>query len=156
MTTTVADFRTKFPAFANTTTYPDAAIQFWLDLSVNLMDAGRWGNLFDFGSYLFAAHNLSLEMLSTRDGGRGAQPGAIQGAQTAGSVDKVSWSRDAASAMLPGAGHWNLTTYGLRFKQLVNIVGAGGVYVGAPSAQEVNMSQGGWAGIWQSNYPNPS
>ncbi len=156
MAANVDGFRAAFPAFADSNVYPQLSVQFWLDLSAKLMDAGRWGNLLDTGAYLFSAHNLSLEMLSTRDGGRGAQPGAIQGPQTAGSVDKVSWSRDASGAMLPDAGHWNLTTYGLRYLQLVRIVGAGGVYVGAPSVAEIAASQGAWYGPWQYNVPNPS
>ena len=143
MTVTVASFRAAFPAFTDTTLYPDPQVQLYLDLSVNLMDQIRWGNLLDYGTQLFVAHNLALEAPSTADAAAGGLPGQIKGSVTSGSVDKVSYSRDVSSAMLPNAGHWNLTSYGLRFKQLINMIGAGPIQVGGLDPM-VNVSA--WQG----------
>lgn len=150
----ITTFRGRFPEFSDTSKYPDAQVQFYLDLSQMLMAADRWQNLLPFGAFLFTAHNLTLEAVAVRDSARGSIPGAIMGAQTAGSVDKVSWSRDASAAMNPGAGHWNLSTYGLRYRQLVMMVGAGPVYVGAPTTLELSQTPFAWPGPY--SMPNPS
>lgn len=132
MAVTPATFRQAFPAFASATIYPDAQIQFWIDLGNKLQSAERWGNLFDTGIQLFTAHNLVLEYQSNKAGALGQKPGQIEGAVTSGSVDKVSYSRDAASAMEDKAGHWNLSVYGLRYIRLARQLGAGPIQVGVP------------------------
>jgi len=144
MTVTVASFRAAFPEFGGptTTTYPDPEVQFWLDLSSNLLDAGRWGSLFDYGQQLFVAHNLSMSFNSKTDVAGGQAPGQVKGAVTSASVDKVSYSRDASSVMLPDAGHWNLSTYGLRYRQLVKMIGAGPIQVGMGDTVSVSAWQG--------------
>jgi len=144
MTVTVSGFRAAFPEFdgPNTNNYPDAEIQFWLDLSGNLFDQGRWGSLLDFGTQLFMAHNLALGFMAKAAAASGQQPGQVTGAVTSASVDKVSYSRDASSVMLTDAGHWNLTTYGLRYKQLVRMIGAGPVQVGTSLSDNVSAWQG--------------
>ena len=139
-------FRGNFPAFSNMTTYPDPVINFWFGLSVILFDQGRWGALFDYGSQLFVAHNLSLEFNSNKAGKLGQNPGFVIGPVTAGTVDKVSYSRDPSSAMDPKNGHWNLSIYGLRYIRLVNMVGAGPVHLGAPLGADANFYDGAWPG----------
>jgi len=154
MTITVSDFRTNFSEFADVTVYPDPEVNFYLSLAYLLNDANRWGTTLDYGVQLFVAHNLAIEYDARRAGAAGRNPGAIVGTQTAGSVDKVSWSRDASAMMETGAGHWNLTTYGLRYIRLARMMGAGPVYVGAPSIQELMLSNVAWPGPYP--YPNPS
>ncbi|WP_332116069.1 DUF4054 domain-containing protein [Azorhizobium caulinodans] len=127
MTVTVSSFRTDFPAFANTTTYPDAAVTFWLNLSANLLSVDKWGNLFDYGTELFIAHNLVLEAQANKASAAGGVPGVASGLTSSEAVDKVSVSYDTASAAVEGAGNWNLTTYGQRYIQLARLVGAGGL-----------------------------
>lgn len=143
MTVTVATFRATFPPFASDTTYTDPSVQFWLDLSAKLLDAERWGDLYDYGQQLFIAHNLTLEFSSNANASAGQRPGQVEGAVTSASVDKVSYGRDAASIMLPDAGHWNLSTYGIRYKQLVRMVGAGPIQVGADTPVSVSAA---WPG----------
>lgn len=127
----VAGFRDAFPAFSDELLYQSEQVGFWFDLAAQMMDAARWGSLYEYGARLFVAHNLSLDGSSA--GGAGGQaPGAVQGAVTSASVDKVSYSRDPGSAMDPKNGHWNLSTFGLRYVALVRIVGAGPVQAGAP------------------------
>lgn len=144
---TPAAFRDQFPVFTSTTTYPDPEIQFWIDLAIKLHSAERWGDLLDYGISLFVAHNLSLEFSSNAAAAAGQAPGQVVGALSSASVDKVSYSRDASSAMDPKNGHWNLTTYGLRWVRLVRMVGAGPVQIGVPTAAEGQLSNGYWPGV---------
>jgi hypothetical protein len=130
MTVTAASFRTAFPAFANTATYPDAQIDFWIALALLMHNAERWGNLLDYGVMYFVAHNLTLEFNANRAATLGQNPGPVLGAVTSGSVDGSSYSRDPGQAMDPNNGHWNLSVYGLRWKEMQRLVGAGPVQVG--------------------------
>lgn len=150
MAVTVASFRAAFPVFVQAT-YPDPQVQFWLDLGAKLVGP-RWFTLGDYGVMLFAAHNLSMDTVLSASAGQA--PGQVLGPMTGAHVDKVGYTRDGGAALLPGAGHWNLSTYGLRFKQMVRMVGAGPVQVGAPSGG--NCNAGAWPGPWQYNFPNPS
>jgi len=142
MTVTVVSFRAAFPEFTDAPTYPQPEIQFWLDLSAKLLNSDRWGELLDFGAQLFVAHNLCLQAASKTGAAGGGLPGQVVGPTTSASVDKVSYSRDASSAMDPANGHWNLSTYGLRYKQLLSMIGAGPIQVGAPTAED------GFYGAW--------
>lgn len=137
MTVTVASFRLAFPEFGSATTYPDASIDFWVGLSAILLNPERWGSALDYGIQLFMAHNLALGF--NNSGGGSQAPGQITGPTTSASVDKVSYSRDPSSAMDPKNGHWNLTTYGLRYIRLVMMMGAGPIQVGAPNPMEVQQ-----------------
>lgn len=148
MTVTVASFRVAFPAFSSLNTYPDGQVQFWLDLAVNLHNVERWGNLLDAGLQLYTAHQLSVEFQSNKGAATGQGPGAVVGPTTGASVGKVSYARDAASALNPLDGHWNLSSYGLRWKQLSGLVGAGPIQVGTPTDSEMRGAYG-WPGpIW--------
>ena len=146
MTVTVASFRAAFPEFAQTSTtaYPDTEVGFWLGLSANLLDPGRWGAMLDYGTMLFMAHNLAIGFKSKADAASGQQAGQVTGALTAASVDKVSYGRDASAMMVTDAGHWNMTTYGIRYIQLVKMVGAGPIQVGLPGCGEGPV--GAWYG----------
>jgi hypothetical protein len=139
-----AGVRNRSAAFKNSTTYPPASIQFWLDLAAKLHSPQRWATLIDFGIQLFVAHNLCLEFDSERAARTGQSPGAINGPVTNGSVDKVSYTRDLQGVMDPAAGHWNLTSYGLRYTRMVRMVGAGPVQVGAGAGC---IGTGAWPGV---------
>jgi hypothetical protein len=41
----------------------------------------------------------------------------------------VTQAYDTTAGIVPEAGHWNLTTYGMRFIQLVLMFGAGPIQV---------------------------
>lgn len=144
MAVTPTSFREAFPAFSSTALFPDAQINIWLTFAVPLHNADRYGNLLDLAVQLFVAHNLVLERQSAAASAMGQAPGVIVGAQTSGSVDKVSWSRDGSAAMDPKNGHWNLSSYGMRWVQLVQIVGAGAVQLGVPSPEDPSV--GAWPG----------
>lgn len=145
MTVTVASFRAAFPPFT-IAAFPTAEVQFWLDLGANLLSAERWGNVYDFGLQLFVAHNLSLGAMALLGGASGA-PGAVTGPVTSASVDKVSYSRNPGAAMDPKNGHWNLTTYGLRWIRLAQMFGAGPIQVGVPAGATNDYYPGAWPGV---------
>lgn len=147
MTVNAASFRATFPDFTDATKFPDPEVDFWLGLGLLLLSAGRWGNLLDYGLQLFVAHNLSLQATSSKASAGGQSPGQIQGPLTSASVDKVSYSRDPGSAMDPANGHWNLSTYGLRYIRLVNMVGAGPLQVGVPLYDNSQNGGAGWPGV---------
>jgi hypothetical protein len=124
---TPSDIRQIFPEFTNAADYPDAQIQFWIDLAYKMMSLDRWDDLLDQGVTLFVAHHLALarrEYLASLSGGA---PGAVSGIVTSKSVDKVSVSYDVSSVGYAAAGFWNMTTYGIRYWRLITMVGAGGI-----------------------------
>lgn len=149
MTVTAASFRGDFPAFVSTTDYPDVMITFWITLATKLHDAERYGDVLDQAIELYVAHQLALERQSMMGTAQGQAPGQIVGTLTSASVDKVSYSREASSALDPSQGHWNLSTYGLRWKQLQHLFGAGPVQIGTPNPDDAGYS------AWPGPYPSP-
>lgn len=120
-------FRADFPEFANTTTYPDAVINFQIGMGTLLLDAQRWGTVLNYGIELYVAHNLVLAAQAEEDVAVGGTPGEMTGPTSAKAVDKVSVSYDTQAATLTDGGFWNLTRYGVLFLQLARMMGAGGI-----------------------------
>jgi len=60
MAVAVSDFRVDHPQFANSTTYPDSTISRALTRAGLRMNADVWGDLYDEGQSLLAAHLLAL------------------------------------------------------------------------------------------------
>ena len=153
MTVDVAKFRTDFPEFTDPVVYPDPQVQFYIDVFVGAFKGSRWGTgvLSDYGTELFVAHNLALEMQAKQLAAQGQNPGQVLGPIASGSVDKVAYSRSLVGILDPKAGHWNLTQYGLRYYRIMNMVGAGPVQV-APGADCGAVYP--WAGpFFPPNYP---
>lgn len=123
---TIEEFRTKFPEFASDTIYPDASVQFYLDLADTLLSITAWRSLRPFGIALFVAHNLALDRQSTLSAIGGGAPGINVGVISSKAVGAVSVSYDVAAGMDPLAKSWNLTSYGRRIWNLIRIVGMGG------------------------------
>jgi hypothetical protein len=121
-----ATLREHFPEFSDTTMYPDGSIDFWLSVADASLKEPLWAGLWDQGCELFAAHNIALGAMNQLTAESGGVPGTVKGPQTSKAVDKVSVSNDASAVTHMGAGHWNMTSYGIRFYQLARIVGAGG------------------------------
>lgn len=145
MAVTPASFRAALNAFADNARYSDDEITYWNTLALKLHNADRWGDFIDDGVMFFIAHNLALEDASEQAAMKDQAPGAIQGAVTSVSVDKVSYARDPSAAMEPGAGHWNLTTYGMRWLRLSKMAGAGPLQIGAGPCGP-NISSAAWPG----------
>lgn len=118
------------PAFKSASAYPDADVQMWLDLAVTQLDPSRWNSsLINYGTQLFVAHHLVLQTRDQLTVNNGGQPGDVNGIVASKSVDRVSVSYDAQSVAIEKGGHWNMTSYGIRFLQLARMVGAGGMQI---------------------------
>jgi uncharacterized protein DUF4054 len=146
---TPSQFRADFPAFASTIRYPDAMVTLWATVAPSLLDANSWGDLFTIGQELFIAHNLVLDGMAGAEAARGGLVGFARGALASETGDKVAVTYQG-SAMLEGAGHWNMSTYGMRYWQLMKMVGAGAVQVSP------DPFGGALAGPYGWNYGNVS
>lgn len=124
---TVSKFRTDFPQFADTTKYPDAQVQFRLNLADVLMSESLYGaTMFPYVVELYVAHYMALFAQDQRSTAAGGSGGNASGVQSSKSVDKVSVSYDNSMTLNPDAGFWNNTRYGAEFYQLATMFGAGG------------------------------
>lgn len=123
----VSQFRQAFPEFDDKTQYPDALVQFWMSVAVPLVNAERWGELTDLGGALITAHHLALAVKDQKVAAIGGAPGQVTGPQSSKGVDKVSVSYDTGAVAMNDGGFWNATMYGIRYLNLVRIMGAGGV-----------------------------
>lgn len=124
---TVSKFRTDFPQFADTTKYPDAQVQFRLNLADMLMSESLYGStMFPYVVELYVAHYMALFAQDQRSTAAGGSGGNASGVQSSKSVDKVSVSYDNSMTLNPNAGFWNNTRYGAEFYQLATMFGAGG------------------------------
>lgn len=135
MTVTVQSFRETFPALSDQSLYDGNTITFYLNLAVNcFQNALRWDvNSIDYGTCLFIAHNLVLDARANATARvPGGIPGTLQGLITAKSVDKVSASYDVEAVMEKDGSWWNMTSYGVRFLQLLRLYGSGGQQLGGP------------------------
>lgn len=126
MTVTPAEFRADFTEFTDPTAYPDALVQFWLNVAYQMLPVARWGTMLDVGAELYTAHNLVLERQAQKTASAGGTPGAASGAVASKTVGPVSTAYDTKAGQTEGAGDWNLTTYGQRFARLSALFGAGG------------------------------
>ncbi|WP_347252912.1 DUF4054 domain-containing protein [Leminorella grimontii] len=124
---TVSKFRTDFPQFADTTKYPDAQVQFRLNLADVLMSEKLYGpDIFPYVVELYVAHYMTWFAQDQRSSAAGGSGGSASGVASSNSVDKVSVSYDNSMTLNPDAGFWNYTRYGAEFYQLATMFGAGG------------------------------
>lgn len=129
MTVTAASFRADFPEFASTANFPDAGVNFWIGVAGKLLNAERFADMLDTATELFVAHQLVLERQAQKSVASGAVPGVTTGAISSKTVGPVTQAYDTSAGIEEGAGHWNLSTYGTRFIQLVRLFGAGPIQV---------------------------
>lgn len=142
MSVTAATFRADFTEFASASSYPTSAINYYLALAGLLLNQNRWGvpaptatspptALIDFATELFVAHHIVLEYQAQLAARNGAPPGTAAGGPVSGkSVGPISVNYDTGSATYENAGFYNLTFYGTRFWNLVEMAGAGPVQFG--------------------------
>lgn len=142
---TSQEFRYNFPEFASTSAYPAPVIDFWIEFAYSLLNADRWGSQLDKGAQLFVAHYVSLAAKSIKESKGAGIPGANTGPVSNKRVDKAEVSFDSSLSSIKGAGHWNLTRYGIIFKSLLNMFGAGPMQIGNGCAPLFN-SGAAWPG----------
>lgn len=122
-----SSFREQMPFFADATQYPSFQFNFYLNLGKKLLNVDRWEDLLDYGLTLFIAHYLTLYKRGMDAASVGGDAGKIVGNETSKAVDSVSKSMDVSGVIITDAGHWNQTTWGVQFYQLLMMAGAGGV-----------------------------
>lgn len=110
---TIADFRTRFPEFADETEYPDARIQLFIDDSVEDIgsDENRWCGKYDRAQAYYVAH-LLFSGTKTEAGDTGSSVGPIS-SKTAGgvSVTRATVAKDRSDN-----DDWlSSTPYGMQF-----------------------------------------
>lgn len=154
MSVVAATFREHFLEFASETKFPDATIAYWLTVAGLLLNASRWTTLLDLGTELFLAHQMVLEAQAVAAAKKGGMPGVQIGVLNSKSVDKVSAGYEVSASLDPTAGHWNMTTYGMRFVQLSRLIGMGPIQVGVGCPPGPLSSANAWAGPWTYNFPN--
>lgn len=139
-----AGFRLDFPAFLDAAMYPDTQVRFYLSLACRFINAQRWpADLIDYSTGLFVAHHLVIAGQAGANGS--AQPGAV-GVASSKSVDRVAVSYDTQIATDPKAGHWNLSVYGLQYRELVKMIGAGPVQLPSGAGASGSTPRGQPAG----------
>ena len=161
MSVTAVSFRASFPAFADTTKYPDAAINFWLGIANIMLLTSVWGvssptadnpptALIDYGAALFVAHQLAVEQQNQKIVAAGGVPGAggAGAIVSSQSVGGVSRSYDTAAGLLDNGCPWNLTNYGTRFLYLARMAGKGGYQLGAGCGGAQRAWSGPVVGFW--------
>jgi hypothetical protein len=127
---TPSQFRVDFPSFADTTQFPDAQVQRFLDLSGVMIDTSLWGSFSTMGMELITAHFLTMQgYFLAINAGMPFPAGMAMGIPTSKSVSKVSVGKDIASFMVDGGGPWNYTIYGQQFMWWAMLVGTGGYEV---------------------------
>lgn len=120
-----AQFRLDFPEFSDTTRFPNSSLAFWSGMGERLISPDRFGDLYAQAVELFTAHNITLAAQNSASSAAGGLPGGEGGPISSKAVGSVNVSYDNASVMLPNAGHWNQTTYGRQYIQLVRLIGHG-------------------------------
>lgn len=129
MTIAPDDLRAAFTEFGNTTTFPDATVQWWLNRAYKMLRVEVWGDDLDDGVMLYVAHNLVIAARNAAAAAAGniSGLGSASGPIASKGVGPVSVSYDTHAGTIEGAGFYNLTSYGVQFYQLVLLYGAGGV-----------------------------
>lgn len=119
MTVTVAEFRTRFPEFADDTEYPDARIQLFIDdtqLAYIGTDEKRWGGKYNYAQAYLAAHLLVTAEASSA-GDSSVKVGPVSSKSAGGvSVTRAVASKDRSD----GDDFYMGTVYGQRFMMIRN------------------------------------
>lgn len=138
-------FRTLFPQFANTTAFPDLAIEMQFNMATSYVSADTYGCMSvearTNALYLMTAHLLALNVIIAA-GNYSGQPGVV----TQSSVGDVSVSL----AQPPyGTSQWrywlSLTPYGQQLAALLDAQSVGGFYIGGLPERDAFRKVGG---IW--------
>ena len=120
----VNTFRTQFPEFASTVTYPDSMINFWAALGMKLLPEAVWTTCWDEGVSLYVAHEITLAAANEKAASVGGNPGTFGGPANNKTVGKASVGYDTASTAEKDAGWYNLTNYGKQLYRLIRLFGA--------------------------------
>ncbi|SPP31660.1 hypothetical protein ARAF_0802 [Arsenophonus endosymbiont of Aleurodicus floccissimus] len=116
---TIQQFRNDFPPFQDEVKFPDAQIQFRLNLADKFLSENVSGNeVFPCWVWLFVAHYLTLYAMDAQYLKVGVLSGSSSAVTASESFDKVSVSYDNSMTLNPSAGFWNNTRFGAEGRQL--------------------------------------
>jgi hypothetical protein len=159
---TVANFLVDYPRFDTSAVTDPGAVQFgpdalayWLNMATLMLNQQYLSTLYYMACELFMAHNLALEAYAEQ-GGDATIPGIAKGMIAASASGDVSVSYNNAAVMELDAGHWNFTTFGLRFIKLIRMTCVGPLQVTGGSCGIGPYNGPAWPGPWVFNIPNPS
>ncbi len=135
----LADFRVRFPEFANIVDYPDATLQTFFGVATCYVTNADNPCLSEAclteALYLMTAHLLAVNKLATE----GKTPSFV----TSSTVGSVSVSRQPP----PQSDQWiwwlNLTPYGMQVATLLSAAGVSGFYVGGAPERSAFRRVGG-------------
>ena len=145
---TIADFRVRHRAFADTTTYPDPLIQIQIDDSLTEMDAGAWGDFFHRGQGLLIAHLLTLDDLLNTGSGSEAGLGTLKPIALESEGDtSISYAGGGAVAGMGNDTVLASTLYGqqfieLRAKVIIGVASSGSSAGSIPRPRPRGLSPG--------------
>jgi len=120
-------FRTNFPEFSNTTTYPDAQLIFWSTWAESMLNQCKFGTMWANAVMLYTAHEITLAAQNVQAAAVGGSPGQSGGIANSKTVGGVSVGYDSQIQSEKDAGWWNRTTYGQQLWRLIQMFGAGAI-----------------------------
>lgn len=134
-------FRAQFPAFASTTTYPEALLSGYFDMAVCYVDANDHcrlnGDCLQLALNLLTAHLAAL-FTANPSGGGGT------GIEQSASIDKVSVSYQIPPAAGPFRDWLNKSGFGQQLSALLSVKSVGGWYVGGSMERAAFRKAGGY------------
>lgn len=142
ITLDLAQFRERFPAFANSTVYPDAKVEAFWDTATLYISAQNYGDLRGDARQQ-ALNALTAHLLALSDiAARGQVPGVV----TASTIDKISVSLSVMPARNAWAWWFSLTAYGQQCLALLQSRSVGGMYLGGSLTRAAFRGPGGGFG----------
>lgn len=123
----IGAFRTAFPEFKDTVTYPTEMITFWASIAEQQVIQCVWKTMWANGVQLYVAHEITLAAQNAKTAISGGMPGTSGGVPNTKTVGSVSVGYDSNNTSEKDAGYWNLTNYGKQFIRLARIFGAGAI-----------------------------
>lgn len=123
----VAEFRTEFPEFSDTSVYPSTMIlskSFVAELQV--LEC-TWKRMRQYAVKLYVAHELTISSQNVKAAKVGGVPGTSGGIANTKTVGSVTVGYDSNTSTEKDAGWWNRSTYGQEFIRLARIFGAGAI-----------------------------
>jgi hypothetical protein len=126
ITFNIPQFRERFPAFADTATFPDARLTMQWDMAACYINPENYGYLHgacrEQAIQLMTAHLLALSVL--------IESGSTPAMVSSSTVDKVSVSLTPPPVKSQFGWWLSLTPYGAQLLALLSMKAVGGLYVG--------------------------
>ena len=123
----IADFRTNFPEFSDTTRFPDSQLTFWSTIAEQMLNQCAWTTMWANGVFLYVAHEITIASQNVATASIGGSPGQSGGIANSKAVGGVNVAYDSVTQSEKNAGFWNRTTYGQQLYRYIRLFGAGSI-----------------------------